>query len=128
VACLNVLEKAIDKVLIAGVPSYAVPLHSGDCLNTTLDEAWVWDVLDKYEPLPEKPTTSYVPLMRASAKIFEDDFERLSPRVRTKDESRRTRRLRSPSRSPTNGWPKAENASVRSLRWPPGMPPRGRAR
>lgn len=90
VACLNVLEKAIDKVLIAGVPSYAVPLHSGDCLNTTLDEAWVWDVLDKYEPLPEKPTTSYVPLMRASAKMFEDDFGRLLPRVRTKEESRRS--------------------------------------
>jgi geranylgeranyl diphosphate synthase type II len=89
VACLNVLEKAIDKVLIAGVPSYAVPLHSGDCLNTTLDESWVWDVLDKYEPLPEKPTTSYVPLMRASARMFEADFDRLLPRVRTKDESRR---------------------------------------
>lgn len=89
VACLNVLEKAIDKVLIAGVPSYAVPLHSGDCLNTTLDEIWVWDVLDKYEPLPEKQTTSYVPLMRASAKMFESDFDRLLPRVRTKDESRR---------------------------------------
>ena len=89
VACLNVLEKAIDKILIAGVPSYAVPLHSGDCLNTTLDEIWVWDVLDKYEPLPEKQTTSYVPLMRASAKMFESDFDRLLPRVRTKDESRR---------------------------------------
>ena len=89
VACLNVLEKAIDKVLIAGVPSYAVPLHSGDCLNTTLDDIWVWDVLDKYEPMPEKPTTSYVPLMRASAKMFEYDFDRLLPRVRTKDESRR---------------------------------------
>ena len=89
VACLNVLEKAIDKVLIAGVPSYAVPLHSGDCLNTTLDDIWVWDVLDKYEPMPEKPTTSYVPLMRASAKMFESDFDRLLPRVRTKDESRR---------------------------------------
>ena len=85
VACLNVLEKAIDKVLIAGVPSYAVPLHSGDCMNTTLDEAWVWDVLDKYEPLPEKPTASYVPLMRASSGIFENDFERLLPRIRTKD-------------------------------------------
>jgi geranylgeranyl pyrophosphate synthase len=84
VACLNVLEKAIDKVLIAGVPSYAVPLHSGDCMNTTLDEAWVWDVLDKYEPLPSKPTTSYVPLMRAAGRLFEDDFERLLPRVRTK--------------------------------------------
>ncbi len=89
VACLNVLEKAIDKVLIAGVPSYAVPLHSGDCLNTTLDDIWVWDVLDKYEPMPEKPTTSYVPLMRASAKMFESDFDRLLPRIRTKEESRR---------------------------------------
>ena len=89
VACLNVLEKAIDKILIAGVPSYAVPLHSGDCMNTTLDEAWVWDVLDKYEPLPEKPTTSYVPLMRASSKIFEEDFERLLPRVRTKDSAKK---------------------------------------
>lgn len=88
VACLNVLEKAIDKILIAGVPSYAVPLHSGDCMNTTLDEAWVWDVLDKYEPLPEKPTASYVPLMRASSKMFEQDFERLLPRVRTKDAAR----------------------------------------
>lgn len=85
VACLNVLEKAIDKILIAGVPSYAVPLHSGDCMNTTLDEAWVWDVLDKYEPLPEKPTASYVPLMRASSKMFEVDFDRLLPRVRTKN-------------------------------------------
>ena len=84
VACLNVLEKAIDKILIAGVPSYAVPLHSGDCMNTTLDEAWVWDVLDKYEPLPEKPTTSYVPMMRAAGRIFENDFDRLLPRVRTK--------------------------------------------
>lgn len=84
VACLNVLEKAIDKILIAGVPSYAVPLHSGDCMNTTLDEAWVWDVLDKYEPLPDKPTTSYVPLMRASSKMFEQDIDRLLPRVRTK--------------------------------------------
>ena len=83
VACLNVLEKAIDKVLIAGVPSYAVPLHSGDCLNTTLDQAWVWEVLDKYEPLPEKPTTSYVPLMRAAARVFEDDFPRLLPPLRS---------------------------------------------
>lgn len=84
VACLNVLEKAIDKVLIAGVPSYAVPLHSGDCMNTTLDQAWVWDVLEKYEPLPERPTTSYVPLMRASSQVFEENYERLLPPIRTR--------------------------------------------
>ena len=70
VACLNVLEKAIDKVLLAGVPSYAVPLHSGDCKNTSLDESWVWEVLDKYEPLPSPETNSYVPLMRAGNKLF----------------------------------------------------------
>ncbi len=86
VACLNVLEKAIDKVLIAGVPSYAVPLHTGDCKNTTLDEAWIWDVLEQYEPLPEPPTHSYLPVMRASNRIFDDEptFGRLLPRIRTK--------------------------------------------
>ncbi len=84
VACLNVLEKAIDKILIAGVPSYAIPLHSGDCKNTTLDEPWVWDVLEKYEELPAQPTTSYVPLMRASNEMFEKHFARLLPRIRSK--------------------------------------------
>ncbi|MCA9069533.1 MAG: polyprenyl synthetase family protein, partial [Planctomycetaceae bacterium] len=82
--CLNVLEKAIDKVLIAGVPSYAIPLHSGDCKNTTLDEAWVWDVLEQYEPLPEPQTTSYIPMMRAANRLFEERFETLLPRIRTK--------------------------------------------
>jgi geranylgeranyl diphosphate synthase type II len=85
VACLNVLEKAIDKVLIAGVPSYAVPLHSGDCKNTTLDQSWIWEVIDKYEPMPEPETPSYLPLIRASNFLFEKNFEHLLPRVRTKD-------------------------------------------
>ncbi len=85
VACLNVLEKAIDKVLIAGVPSYAIPLHSGDCKNTTLDESWVWDVLEQYEPAVEPGTSSYVPLMRTANQMFDADFARLVPRVRSKD-------------------------------------------
>lgn len=86
VACLNVLEKAIDKVLIAGVPSYAVPLHSGDCHNTSLDESWIWEVLDKYEPLPDHRLTGYVSVMREANRIFEDEerFARLLPRVRSK--------------------------------------------
>lgn len=84
VACLNVLEKAIDKVLIAGIPSYAVPLHSGDCKNTTLDESWVWDVLEKYEPLPAPMTRSYLSLMRASADLFDARFAHLLPRQRSK--------------------------------------------
>jgi len=79
VACLNVLEKAIDKILIAGVPSYAIPLHSGDCKNTTLDEAWVWECLDKYEPLDEPQTASYIPLMRRVQTVFEKQFHSLVP-------------------------------------------------
>ena len=71
VACLNVLEKAIDKVLVAGVPSYAVPLHSGDCKNTTLDESWIWEVLDRYEPLSGPGRDSYVPLLRTAERLFE---------------------------------------------------------
>lgn len=83
VACLNVLEKAIDKVLIAGVPSYAVPLHSGDCKNTSLDESWIWDVIEKYEPLPEQQTSSYLPIMRAANEMFEERLEELMPAVRS---------------------------------------------
>lgn len=84
VACLNVLEKAIDKILIAGVPSFAVPLHSGDCKNTTLDEHWVWEVLEKYEPMPAPQTRSYIPIMRESNLLFTEDFDQLCPRLRSK--------------------------------------------
>ncbi len=84
VACLNVLEKAIDKVLIAGVPSYAVPLHSGDCHNTSLDESWIWEVIDKYEPMPNPRVTGYVSIMRSANRLFDESFERLLPRVRSK--------------------------------------------
>src|SRR5712691_6136930 len=84
VACLNVLEKAIDKVLIAGVPSYAVPLHSGDCHNTSLDESWIWEVIDKYEPMQDARLTGYVSIMRAANRLFDDHFDRLMPRVRSK--------------------------------------------
>jgi len=87
VACLNVLEKAIDKILLAGVPSYAVPLHSGDCKNTKLDESWVWDCLDKYEPLVEDRTSGYVPMMRVSNQMFESQFDELLPRTRGGDGS-----------------------------------------
>lgn len=82
VACLNVLEKAIDKVLLAGVPSYAIPLHSGDCKNTKMDEAWVWDCLDKYEPLDSWETSGYVPLMRAANRIFDEQFDEVVPPTR----------------------------------------------
>src|SRR4029450_6297772 len=37
VACLNVLEKALDKLLLAGVPGVAAPLLSSNCPRTSGD-------------------------------------------------------------------------------------------
>ncbi len=83
VACLNVLEKAIDKILLAGIPCMAVPLLSSDCRNTSVDEDWVAEMIR----VPHRPavsaTRSFVHLLRASSGMFAmDELERLAPRVR----------------------------------------------
>jgi geranylgeranyl pyrophosphate synthase len=71
VACLNVLEKAIDKILLAGIPCLAVPLLSSDCRNTTVDESWVKELIDTpYDHSAKSTTKSYLHLMRAASDIF----------------------------------------------------------
>lgn len=83
VACLNVLERAIDKILLAGIPCMAIPLHSSDCRNTSVDEDWVADMISLQQQQPEVQTRSYVHLMRAASDMFEpDEVDRLSPRIR----------------------------------------------
>lgn len=83
VACLNVLEKAIDKVLLAGIPCMAVPLLSSDCRNTKVDEEWVDQMIrTPYEPAAKR-TKSYVHLMRAAGDLFRpESIDRLTPRLR----------------------------------------------
>lgn len=85
VACLNVLEKAIDKVLLAGIPCMAVPLLSSDCRNTKVDEPWVNEMIrTPYKPA-QIVTRSYVHLMRAASDLFKtESMDTLAPRVRTK--------------------------------------------
>jgi geranylgeranyl pyrophosphate synthase len=83
VACLNVLEKAIDKILLAGIPCMAVPLLSSDCRNTSVDEDWVDEMvrLHRTESVPQ--TRSYVHLLRAATRMFEpEELERIVPRLR----------------------------------------------
>lgn len=83
VACLNVLEKAIDKILLAGIPCMAVPLLSSDCRNTSVDESWVFEMVKLHATAPAETTRSYVHLMRAASKMFEpEELDRLSPRLR----------------------------------------------
>ncbi|WP_283431801.1 polyprenyl synthetase family protein [Neorhodopirellula lusitana] len=87
VACLNVLEKAIDKVLLAGIPCMAVPLLSSDCRNTKVDEAWVEEMIrTPYVPAAAQ-TRSYVHLMRAASGLFESQtLNRLAPLARSSNE------------------------------------------
>jgi geranylgeranyl pyrophosphate synthase len=83
VACLNVLEKALDKVLLAGVPCVAAPLLSSNCKSTSVDEDWVTELIDLRSPPPETKTKTYVHLMRASHSLFEPaELVRLAPRSR----------------------------------------------
>jgi geranylgeranyl diphosphate synthase type II len=84
VACLNVLEKAFEKVVRSGVPAYAIPLHSSNCKSTTVDNDWVMEVLETYREKPARQTRSYVPLLRDANAMFGDSFPTLLPRVRSK--------------------------------------------
>nr|WP_235033494.1 polyprenyl synthetase family protein [Rubripirellula obstinata] len=84
VACLNVLEKAIDKVLLAGIPCMAVPLLSSDCRNTKVDEAWVDQMIRTPYVPARQATRSYVHLMRAAGDLFKpESLDVLSPRIRS---------------------------------------------
>ena len=83
VACLNVLEKAIDKIMLAGIPCMAVPLLSSDCRNTTVDEDWVEQMVRVPHAESQQETRSYIHLLRKASNLFEPEtIERLIPRIR----------------------------------------------
>jgi len=84
VACLNVLEKAIDKILLAGIPCMAVPLLSSDCRNTSVDDDWVMRMIKLQAAETARQTRTYVHLLRAASNLFKpDELDRLVPRART---------------------------------------------
>lgn len=86
VACLNVLEKAIDKILLAGIPCMAVPLLSSDCRNTSVDEDWVAEMIRTEHKPAAAQTRSYVHLMRGAADLFsQETMKRLLPPVRSNE-------------------------------------------
>jgi geranylgeranyl pyrophosphate synthase len=83
VACQNVLEKAFEKVLLAGIPCMAVPLLSSDCRNTSVDEDWVSEMIEARGPATTVQTHSYLPLLRAARGMFQpEQLQRLAPRIR----------------------------------------------
>ena len=122
VACLNVLEKAIDKVLLAGMPSFAMPLLSSNCKNTKMDEDWIWEVLEQYEPESAVKTSSYVPLIRAANDVFDRDLDTLVRRSAANQARKRSPSVADTKRSPTTTSPAAASGFARSSRSPPTTP------
>src|SRR5262249_18712145 len=79
-----------DKVLLAGVPSVAVPLLSSNCRNTSVDDDWVAELIDLKTPAPQVKTKSYVHLLRAAHAICEEpEVSRLAPRSRIQSSENR---------------------------------------
>lgn len=83
VACLNSLEKALDKVLLVGLPSMAVPLLIGACRDSMSDEDWIREMITTpHKPGPVR-TRTYMHLLRCAAGMFDaHELDRLVPRVR----------------------------------------------
>src|SRR5262249_46376506 len=83
----NVLEKAIDKILLAGVPCVAAPLLSSNCRSTSVDDDWVSELIDLRTEPAKETTKSYVHLIRAAHQVCEGaELVRLAPRARVKAE------------------------------------------
>ena len=72
VGCLRSLEKAFEKLQIAGIPALAVPLHTSTCKDSTTDIDWVLEMIHTpFEPAdPREVPASYVHLLRGAAKLF----------------------------------------------------------
>src|SRR6202008_1523541 len=45
VSCLSVLEKAFPYMESAAIPGVAIPLLQDDCVDTSVDTEWVWDMI-----------------------------------------------------------------------------------
>ena len=45
ISCIPVLERTFPYVEAAAIPSIAVPLLQDDCINTTVDNDWVWEYI-----------------------------------------------------------------------------------
>jgi geranylgeranyl pyrophosphate synthase len=112
VACLDVLEKTFDKILLAGIPCLAVPLLSNGCRDTAADLDWVRQMLDTPHTAgarsAQSQTHTYLHLMRAAAGMFEPaELDRLvtaedgkAPGLHPGDGPSPLARNESPGRSP----------------------------
>ncbi len=71
-ACLDSLEKVFARVAALGIPHVAVPLLTDGCVATTAEIAVLRGWLRQQAGPAGPGTRSYVPLLRAADRLFED--------------------------------------------------------
>lgn len=93
VGCLRSLERAFDKLLLAGIPAMAYPLHASDCRDSETDLDRVVELLQTpYDPGAagqggrEDDCPGRIVLLRTAAGLFTERFKDDANFVRT-DES-----------------------------------------
>jgi geranylgeranyl diphosphate synthase type II len=78
-----VLERAIDKILLAGIPCIATPLLSSNCKSTSVDDDLVMEMIQLQTPPPAVKPRTYVHLLRAAHGLCEEpELSRLAGRAR----------------------------------------------
>ena len=83
VACLNSLERSLERILMAGIPSMAIPLLVSGCRETVADEDWILDMIETPYVSTGFVGRSYLPLMRLATRLLENELDTLAPRVST---------------------------------------------
>ena len=89
VGCLRSLEKAFEKLQLAGIPAIAVPLHAAACQDSTTDVEWVLEMIQTpFEPAdPADVPLTYVHLLRGAAQLFTTKTSLLSDEPALQTES-----------------------------------------
>ncbi len=66
VGCLKSLERAFEKLQLAGIPAAAVPLLDADCKDSKVDVSWVREMIDiPYTPPASPPAQEHPELSSA---------------------------------------------------------------
>ena len=71
VACLDSLEKSFRRVAELGVPHMALPLLTDGCVDTTAEVDQIRELLAAERVNTEAVPRSYVPLLRETARMFQ---------------------------------------------------------
>ncbi len=79
VGCLRSLEKAFEKLQMAGIPALAIPLHGATCQDSTTDIDWVREMIqtpfvptqkiDACQHVAAEPPI-WIHLLRAASQLF----------------------------------------------------------